>query len=335
MSGQPRDRDLEPIERASADELRALQLQRLQWSVRHAYENSAPYRAKCERAGVHPADLRRHADLAHFPFTVKEDLRASYPFGMLAVPRAQLVRIHASSGTTGRSTVVGYTRRDHRDLGGARRALDPCRRRPPRRPGAHRLWLRAVHRRARGALRGGTARLHGGADVGRPDAEAGAAHLRPEARPHHGHALLHAGDRRGVPAPGARSGAQLAARRDVRCGALDARRCARRSKLGMGLDALDIYGLSEVMGPGVASECVETKDGPVIWEDHFYPEIVDPLSGRGARRWGARRAGVHHAQQGGAAADPLPHARSDRAAAADRARRCVAWQGSPAARTTC
>ena len=112
MSGQPRDGELEPIERASEDELRALQLERLQWSVHHAYQHVAPYRASCERAGVHPADLKTHADLARFPFTAKEDLRAHYPFGMLAVARERLARIHASSGTTGKSTVVAYTRRD-------------------------------------------------------------------------------------------------------------------------------------------------------------------------------------------------------------------------------
>ena len=104
--------DLEPIERASEDELRALQLERLKWSVSHAYEHVAPYRAKCEESGVHPRDLRTLADLRHFPFTVKEDMRAGYPFGLLAVPREQLVRLHASSGTTGRPTLVGYTRRD-------------------------------------------------------------------------------------------------------------------------------------------------------------------------------------------------------------------------------
>src|SRR5689334_154188 len=104
--------DREPIERASADELRALQLERLQWSLRHAYENCAPYRAKCQHVGVQPHDLKSAGDLRHFPFTCKEDLRASYPFGMLAVPREQLVRVHASSGTTGRATVVGYTRGD-------------------------------------------------------------------------------------------------------------------------------------------------------------------------------------------------------------------------------
>jgi len=104
--------ELEPIERASQDELRALQLERLQWSVRHAYQNVVPYRAKCERAGVHPGELRTLADLARFPFTVKDDLRQGYPFGLFAVPREQLVRLHASSGTTGKPTVVGYTRRD-------------------------------------------------------------------------------------------------------------------------------------------------------------------------------------------------------------------------------
>ena len=108
----PTTAGLEAIERASADELHALQLERLRWSVGHAYENVPPYRAKCERAGVHPGDLKALADLQHFPFTLKDDLRANYPFGLFAVPREQVVRLHASSGTTGRPTVVGYTRAD-------------------------------------------------------------------------------------------------------------------------------------------------------------------------------------------------------------------------------
>jgi phenylacetate-CoA ligase len=278
MSGQPRDRDLEPIERASADELRALQLQRLQWSVRHAYENSAPYRAKCERAGVHPADLRRHADLAHFPFTGKEDLRASYPFGMLAVARAQLARIHASSGTTGRSTVVGYTRRD----------LE--------------TWAVLVARsiRAAGGRRGDLVHIAYG--YGLFTGGLGA---------HYGAELLGCTV---VPMSGGQTQKQvqlicdlkpdlimvtpsymlviaeefLRQGRDpghtsLRAGMFGAEPWseALRAQLEarLRIDALDIYGLSEIMGPGVASECVETKDGPVIWEDHFYPEIVDPLSG--------------------------------------------------------
>jgi len=270
--------DLEPIERASEDELRALQLTRLKWSVRHAYEHVASYRAKCEHAGVHPQDLRSLADLRHFPFTVKDDMRAGYPFGLLAVPREQLVRLHASSGTTGRPTLVGYTRRD----------IDN--------------WADLVARslRAAGARSGDI--VHNAYGYGLFTGGLGT---------HYG------AERLGctvVPMSGGQTQRQVQlicdlepalilatpsyimviAEEFLRQG-LNPERCSLRAGLfgaepwtqsmrdaietRMGLDALDIYGLSEVMGPGVASECVETKDGAVIWEDHFYPEIVDPTSG--------------------------------------------------------
>ena len=270
--------ELEPIERASPDELRALQWQRLQWSVRHAFENVAPYRRKCQLAGVQPCDLGSCADLAHFPFTEKEDLRASYPFGSFAVPRSQVVRVHASSGTTGKPTVVGYTQRD----------LE--------------TWASLVARSIRAA--GGRAGdiVHIAYGYGLFTGGLGA---------HYG------AERLGctvVPMSGGQTAKQVQLIRDlkpdiimvtpsymlaiveefVRQG-LDARESSLRIGIfgaepwteamraeiegRAGLDALDIYGLSEVMGPGVASECLETKDGPVIWEDHFYPEIVDPQSG--------------------------------------------------------
>ena len=139
--------------RASRDELQALQLQRLQWTLQHAYDNVPHYRQAFDAKGVHPRDLKSLADLAKFPFTTKNDLRDNYPFGMFAVPREQVVRIHASSGTTGKPTVVGYTQKRHRHLGRPGGALDPRRRRPARRHRARRLRLRPVHRRPRRALR--------------------------------------------------------------------------------------------------------------------------------------------------------------------------------------
>jgi phenylacetate-CoA ligase len=277
VGGQP-IKDLEPIERASEDELRALQLQRLQWSLRHAYANALPYRAKCERAGVHPRDLKSLADLRHFPFTVKDDLRASYPFGMFAVPREQVVRVHASSGTTGKPTVVGYTRRD----------ID--------------TWAGLVARsiRAAGGRSGDIVHIAYGYGLftGGLGAHYGAEQLGCTV----------------VPMSGGRTQQQvqlicdlkpdlimvtpsymLAIAEEFLRQGLDPAACSLRAGMfgaepwtdalrtdieaRMGLDALDIYGLSEVMGPGVASECLEAKDGAVIWEDHFYPEIVDPASG--------------------------------------------------------
>ena len=277
MSGQPTT-ELEAIERASEDELRALQLQRLRWSVRHAYENVPLYRDKCERAGVHPHDLRRLADIERFPFMDKDDLRAGYPFGLFAVPREQVVRIHASSGTTGKPTVVGYTRRD----------ID--------------TWAALVARsiRAAGGRRGDMVHIAYG--YGLFTGGLGA---------HYGAELLGCTV---VPMSGGQTQRQVQlicdfrpdiimvtpsymlsiveefvhqgldpAASSLRTGIFgaepwtEALRAQIESRAG--LQALDIYGLSEVMGPGVASECIESKDGPVIWEDHFYPEIVDPASG--------------------------------------------------------
>jgi phenylacetate-CoA ligase len=270
--------ELEAIERASEDELRALQLQRLRWSVRHAYENVPLYRGKCEGAGVHPHDLRTLADLERFPFMQKDDLRAGYPFGLFAVPRAQVVRIHASSGTTGKPTVVGYTRRD----------ID--------------TWAALVARsiRAAGGRRGDMVHIAYG--YGLFTGGLGA---------HYGAELMGCTV---VPMSGGQTQRQVQLICDFRPDIImvtpsymlsiveeflrqgldpaatslhtgifgaepwtEALRAQIESRAG--LQALDIYGLSEVMGPGVASECIETKDGPVIWEDHFYPEIVDPATG--------------------------------------------------------
>jgi phenylacetate-CoA ligase len=278
VSRQPPVAEPEPIERASEDELRALQLARLQWSVGHAYQNVAPYRRKCELAGVHPADLRTLADLARFPFTVKEDLRVHYPFGMFAVPRTQVVRLHASSGTTGKPTVVGYTRGD----------LD--------------TWAQLVARSIRaaggrpgdivhiaygyGLFTGGLGAHYGAERLGCTVVPMSGGQsqrqvqlicdLRPDiimVTPSYMLALVEEFHRQGLD-PVASS---------LRTGMFGAEPWteALRAELESraGLDALDIYGLSEVMGPGVASECLETKDGAVIWEDHFYPEIIEPATG--------------------------------------------------------
>jgi phenylacetate-CoA ligase len=270
--------NLEPIEKASIDELRALQLQRLQWSVRHAYENVVHYRESFRAAGVQPQDLRSLEDLAKFPFTVKDDLRANYPFGMFAVPREQVVRVHASSGTTGKPTVVGYTQQD----------ID--------------TWAQLMARSIRasggkpgdivhiaygyGLFTGGLGAHYGAERLGctvvpmsggqTPKQVQLICDFKPDiimVTPSYLLAIAEEFVRQGLD-PAASS---------LRVGILGAEPWteAMRAQIEqvMGLDAVDIYGLSEVMGPGVANECIETKDGPVIWEDHFYPEIIDPQTG--------------------------------------------------------
>jgi phenylacetate-CoA ligase len=274
----PAPGDLDPIERASRDELAALQFERLRWSLRHTYDHVAPYRAKCAARGVHPDDLRSLADLANFPFTTKQDLRDHYPFGLFAVPRERVVRIHASSGTTGKPTVVGYTQRD----------ID--------------TWAELVARsiRAAGGRAGDIVHVAYGYGLftGGLGAHYGAERLgctvipmsggqtekqvqlitdfRPDiimVTPSYMLTLLDEMERQGLdPAASSLTVGIFGAEpwTDAMRGAIE-----RRG----GLDAVDIYGLSEVMGPGVANECIESKDGPVVWEDHFYPEIIDPSTG--------------------------------------------------------
>jgi phenylacetate-CoA ligase len=270
---------LEPIEKAGIDELRGLQLKRLQATLAHAYANSPVYRAKFDAAGVHPSDCRALADLAKFPFTSKADLRDSYPFGMFAVPREQCVRIHASSGTTGKPTVVGYTKNDIE------------------------TWAHVMARsiRAAGAKPGEMVHVSYGYGLftGGLGAHYGAERLGLTV----------------VPFGGGQTERQvqlitdfkpdiimvtpsymLAIADEMEKQGLDPRACSLRLGIfgaepwtndmrkaieqRLDIDAVDIYGLSEVMGPGVANECVETKDGPTIWEDHFYPEIIDPETGQ-------------------------------------------------------
>jgi phenylacetate-CoA ligase len=269
---------LDPIETASVDALRALQLERLKWSVRHAYDNVTHYRSKCEAAGVHPDDLRTLTDLSRFPFTSKSDLRDTYPFGMFAVPRDRIVRIHASSGTTGRPTVVGYTARD----------ID--------------TWANLVARsiRAGGARPGDMVHISYGYGLftGGLGAHYGAERLGITVVPFGGGQtekqvqlltdfkptliMVTPSYMLAIADEFARQGMDPA-ESSLRVGIFGAEpwtnEMRREIEARMKIDAVDIYGLSEVMGPGVASECIETKDGPTIWEDHFYPEIVDPVSG--------------------------------------------------------
>jgi phenylacetate-CoA ligase len=270
--------NLEPIETASIDELRALQLQRLKWSVQHAYDNVAHYRDSFRAAGVHPHDLRSLDDLAKFPFTVKDDLRASYPFGMFAVPRDQVVRIHASSGTTGKPTVVGYTAQD---IDTWAQLMARSIRASGGRPGD------IVHvAYGYGLFTGGLGAHYGAERLGCTVIPMSGGQtqkqvqlicdLKPDiimVTPSYLLAIAEEFVRQGLD-PAAAS---------LRVGILGAEPWteAMRAQIEttMGLDAVDIYGLSEVMGPGVANECIESKDGPVLWEDHFYPEIVDPQTG--------------------------------------------------------
>ncbi|MBO9401449.1 phenylacetate--CoA ligase PaaK [Shimia sp. R9_3] len=274
----PRREELEPIEIASIDEIRAVQLERLKWSLRHAYENVPMYRLRFDAAGVHPDDLKSLSDLAKFPFTYKDDLRDNYPFGMLAVPRAQIARLHASSGTTGKPTVVGYTQKD----------IDN--------------WADLMARSLRASgLRAGDM-IHNAYGYGLFTGGLGA---------HYGIERLGATV---VPMSGGQTEKQVGLITDFKpdgimvtpsymLNILEAFQAAgidpRESSLSVGvfgaepwtdamrkeveaafdMHAVDIYGLSEIMGPGVANECVETKDGPVIWEDHFYPEIINPETG--------------------------------------------------------
>jgi phenylacetate-CoA ligase len=269
----------EPIERAPLEELRSVQLDRLKTTLRHAYANVSHYTQAFDQAGIHPDDLTTLQDLSKFPFLVKDDLRRNYPFGMFAVPREQLVRLHASSGTTGQPTVVGYTRND----------ID--------------TWATVMARSlyAAGARPGDIAHVAYGYGLftGGLGAHYGAEKLGCTV----------------VPMSGGQTEKQVQLINDFKprvilvtpsyClnlidemerQGLDPRQCsleigvfgaepwtdAMRSEIeaNLAIDAVDIYGLSEVIGPGVAQECVETKDGPTIWEDHFYPEIIDPDTGQ-------------------------------------------------------
>ncbi|WP_262460101.1 phenylacetate--CoA ligase PaaK [Alloalcanivorax balearicus] len=268
----------DPVERVSVDELKQLQVERLRWSLTHAYNNVAFYRKAFDDAGVHPYDLKSLDDLRHFPFTTKSDLRDNYPFGMLATPMREVVRVHASSGTTGKPTVVAYTQNDINN------------------------WADVMARSIRAA--GGHAgdKVHVAYGYGLFTGGLGA---------HYG------AERLGctvIPMSGGQTEKQVQLIRDFEPDIImvtpsymlniademerqGMNPCESSLRLGifgaepwtqtmreelesrLGISALDIYGLSEVMGPGVGMECIETKDGPTIWEDHFYPEIINPETG--------------------------------------------------------
>lgn len=274
----PKKSDLDPIEIASIDEIRTLQLERLKWSVRHAYDNVPMYKQRFDEAGVHPDDLKTLSDLAKFPFTYKNDLRDNYPFGLFAVPRNEIIRVHASSGTTGKATVVGYTQNDIN------------------------VWADTLARslRASGLRKGDM--VHNAYGYGLFTGGLGA---------HYGIERLGATV---VPMGGGQTEKQVGLINDFKpdgimvtpsymLNILEGFRKAgldpRDTSLSVGIfgaepwtnamrleveaafdmHAVDIYGLSEIMGPGVANECVETKDGLHVWEDHYYPEIINPATG--------------------------------------------------------
>ncbi len=269
---------LEPIEKASVDELRSLQLKRLQATLQHAYANSPVYRAKFNAAGVRPDDCRTLSDLAKFPFTGKNDLRDAYPFGMFAVPREQCARIHASSGTTGKATVVGYTKNDIETWS---QVMARSIRASGARPGD------MVHvSYGYGLFTGGLGAHYGAEKLGLTVVPFGGGQterqvqlindFRPDiimVTPSYMLAIADEFERQGLDP----------SRSSLRLGIFGAEPWTNDMRLAieqrLDIDAVDIYGLSEVMGPGVANECVETKDGPTIWEDHFYPEIIDPETG--------------------------------------------------------
>jgi phenylacetate-CoA ligase len=269
---------LDPIETASRDEIAALQLARMKWSLTHAYNNVAHYKKAFDAAGVHPDDLHTLADLSKFPFTVKSDLRDNYPFGMFAVPREDIIRIHASSGTTGKPTVVGYTRNDID-------AWADCVARSMRASGVRKGDI--VHvAYGYGLFTGGLGAHYGGERLGctvvpisggmTPRQVQLIQDFKPRAimvTPSYLLNILDEMDAQGVD-PESTS---------LEIGIFGAEPWTNEmreqiEKRGH-LHAVDIFGLSEVMGPGVANECIETKDGLHIWEDHFYPEIIDPETG--------------------------------------------------------
>ena len=270
---------IEPIEKASRDELAAVQLARLKETVRVAYERMPHYKKKFDAAGVNPGDLKQLSDLAKFPLTTKDDLRQNYPFGMFAVPMQDIIRVHASSGTTGKPTVVAYTRKD----------ID--------------TWSHLMARSIRaaggrsadkihvaygyGLFTGGLGAHYGGEYLGATVIPVGGGFterqvqliidFRPDiimVTPSYMLAIADEFERQGIKPETC----------SLRIGIFGAEpwteNMRREIEKRMGIDALDLYGLSEVIGPGVAAECVETKDGLTIWEDHFYPEVIDPDTGR-------------------------------------------------------
>ncbi len=271
--------EMDDAERASRDEIMALQLKRLKWSLAHAYENVAHYKKAFDKVGVHPSDLKEHADLAKFPFTVKTDLRDNYPFNMFAMPREKLVRVHASSGTTGKPIVVGYTRADIEMWSSVvARSI---------RAAGGRSGMMIHNAYGYGLFTGGLGVHHGAEQLGCTVVPVSGGmterqvqlinDFRPDiitVTPSYMLAILDEFKRQGLDSR----------KSSLRFGIFGAEPWtnAMRAEIeaAFGMDATDIYGLSEVIGPGVAQECVETKDGLHIWEDHFYPEVIDPATGK-------------------------------------------------------
>jgi len=269
---------LEEIEKTSPSHLKNIQLERLQWSLRHAYDNVPHYRKKLDAAGVKPADCRSLADLARFPFTTKADLRETYPFGMFAVPMDKIVRIHASSGTTGKPTVVGYTAKD---IDTWTHVMARSIRAAGARPG-YKVHVAYGY----GLFTGGLGAHYGAERLGLAVIPLGGgmterqvqliADFKPEiimVTPSYMLAIADEMERQGVDPR----------KTSLRIGIFGAEPWTNEMRSSieqrLNIQAIDIYGLSEVIGPGVAQECIETKDGLTIWEDHFYPEVVDPQSG--------------------------------------------------------
>src|ERR1700748_998966 len=266
------------IETASRDEIAALQVERLSWTLRHAYATVPHYRAAFDAAGVHPDDFRMLDDIAKFPFTTKQDLRANYPFGMFAVPREKLVRVHASSGTTGKPTVVGYTARDIETWAHVvARSIYAAGARPG-------MLVHVAY--GYGLFTGGLGAHYGAEKLGCTVIPVGGGmterqvtlirDFQPDVimvTPSYMLAIVDEMERQGLDP----------AQCSLKYGIFGAEPWTNEMRVEMearaGIDATDIYGLSEVMGPGVAQECVETKDGLHIWEDHFYPEVIDPETG--------------------------------------------------------
>jgi phenylacetate-CoA ligase len=270
--------DLEPIETASQDQLAAVQLERLQWTLRHAYQNVPTYRKKFDEAGVRPEDCRTLEDLRHFPFTAKQDLRDNYPFGMFAVPLARVSRIHASSGTTGQPTVVGYTAKD---ISTWADVMARSIRAAGGRPG-HKVHVAYGY----GLFTGGLGAHYGAERLGCAVIPVSGGMTERQVRlivdfepdvimltPSYMLTILDEFERQGIDPK----------HTSLKVGIFGAEPWTedmrREVEARMDMHAVDIYGLSEVMGPGVSQECVETKDGLHIWEDHFYPEVIDPGTG--------------------------------------------------------
>ncbi|WP_293783338.1 phenylacetate--CoA ligase PaaK [Sphingosinicella sp.] len=269
---------LDAIEMASRDEISALQLERLRGSLAHAYAGNPAYRAKFDAAGVHPDDLKSLGDLAKFPFTTKADLRDAYPFGFFAVPQEKLSRIHASSGTTGKATVVGYTKADIATWSGlVARSIHAAGGRP---------GMKVHVAYGYGLFTGGLGAHYGAEALGCTVIPMSGGQTEKQVQlitdfapeiimvtPSYMLAILDEFRRQGIDP----------AKCSLKTGIFGAEPWteAMRAEIesAFAIDAVDIYGLSEVMGPGVAQECVETKDGLTIWEDHFYPEVIDPETG--------------------------------------------------------